>query len=112
MRWLLVMKTTLREEVLNSLALMGEPISKTKLSQAKPSQAFTDKGNNIYTKNCLPELKRIGAVKENSENGELRLQSLLFRSAILLHLKTKETQSRPWEKVIEKLRENTKYQNI
>lgn len=96
-------KPTLREEVLNTLALIGEPISKTKLSQA-----FSDKGNNIYTKSCLPELKRLGAVKENSENGELRLQSLLFRSAILLHLKTKEYQSRPWEKVIEKLKERSK----
>lgn len=92
-------KPTLREEVLNVLALMGESVSKTKLNQA-----FTEKGNNIYTKSCLPELKRIGAVKENPENGALRLQSLLFRSAILLHLKTKEYQSKPWEKALATLK--------
>ena len=49
-------------------------------------------GKNIYQSTILAKLKKMGAVKENKENGELRLQSQLLRNAILLHhyLKKKE----------------------
>lgn len=95
-------KTTLREEIMNSLALIGDPVSKTTLANT-----YNENGSNIYSKNCLPQLKQIGAVKENTETGELRLQSLLFRSAILLHLKTKDFQSKPWEKIVQSVKGTT-----
>jgi hypothetical protein len=59
------------------LALHGSPISKQQLT--------ADLGKNIYTKSCLAELKKTGAVKENT-NGELVLHSQLFRAAILIHV--------------------------
>ncbi len=70
-----------RDELLNVLALLPRPISKTKLASE-----FQKKQKNIYTKTCLPELKKTGAIKEDSETGVLSLQSYLFKSAIRLHI--------------------------
>lgn len=75
-------KKTQREMLLDLLALVEAPVSKTLL--AKEIKDFD--GSNIYTKYCLPALKELGAVKENPETGELSLHSPLFRSAILLHI--------------------------
>jgi hypothetical protein len=73
-------KGTLRETVLNILALVGRPLTKQELRD------FTD-GKNIYTATCLGELKKSGAVKELPD-GAISLHSMLFRAAILIHLYT------------------------
>lgn len=72
-------KPTLREQVLNLMALYGEPISKQKIAEELS-------GKNIYTKNCLGELKKSGAVHVDPDTEELSLQSGLFRTAILVHI--------------------------
>ena len=72
-------KKTQREMLLDLLALVEFPVSKTLLSKEFD-------GGNIYTRSCLPALKESGAVRENPETGELSLHSPLFRSAILLHI--------------------------
>lgn len=77
-------KTTLREEVLNFLASRSEPISKTELAKI-----FDTKKQNIYIKSCLPKLKSLGAIKENTDTGNIDMQSTLFKSAIRLHLMSK-----------------------
>ncbi len=74
-------KVRQRDELLNVLALLPHPMSKTKLANE-----FQKKQKNIYTKTCLPELKKSGAIKEDPETGVLSLQSYLFKSAIRLHI--------------------------
>lgn len=71
-------KMTLREIVLNFLALAGRPLSKQELSK------LTDK-KNIYTASCLGQLKKSGAVQEVAD-GKIYLHSALFRGAILAHI--------------------------
>lgn len=92
-------KTRQRDEVLNVLAMMPEPVSKTSLAK--------EFKKNIYTLSCLPELKKIGAVKEDPENGLLSLQSYLFKSAIRLHIASQSTdssiQQSSWYRVYQKL---------
>ncbi len=80
-------KKTLREEIMNVLAYVGTPISKSILVK---------KFKSIYTKSCLPELKKTGAVKEDQETGQLSLHSTLFRSAILLHIFPKLKRGDNW----------------
>ena len=76
-------KPTLREEIMNHLALAnGVAITKTSLGKS------LDK--NIYQKNTLPQLIQTGAVKEDVNSGKLSLHSELFKSAIRFHLKTLE----------------------
>ena len=90
-----------REEILNILALMKEPVLKTDLAKE-----FNKKNKNIYANSCLPELKKIGAVKEDPETGQLSLHSHLFKSAISLHIASqldeKKMQSE-WYQIYEKL---------
>ena len=69
-------KPTMREQVLDIMAVIGRPVSKMELKAACD-------GKNIYQTTCLGELKRIGAVKEDRNTGLLTLQSQLFRTAIL-----------------------------
>ena len=92
-------KTRQRGEILNVLAMMPEPIPKNILSKAFEK--------NIYTSSCLPELKKIGAVKEAPETGLLSLQSYLFKSAIRLHIESQfagDSSDKPyWYKVYQKL---------
>ena len=76
-------KPTLREEIMNYLALSNETINKTNLGKAL-------KGKNIYHKNTLPQLIQKGAVKEDVNTGRLTLHSELFKSAIRFHLKSLE----------------------
>ena len=77
-------KPTLREEIMNYLALSKESIiSKTSLVKAL-------KGKNIYHKNNLPQLIQKGAVKEDANTGRLSLHSELFKSAIRFHLRSLE----------------------
>ena len=76
-------KPTLREEIMNHLALAnGVAITKTSLRKSL--------GKNIYQKNTLPQLIQTGAVKEDVNSGKLSLHSELFKSAIRFHLKTLE----------------------
>ena len=77
-------KRTLREEIMNYLALSnGSIINKTSLGKAL-------KGKNIYHKSALPQLIQKGAVKEDINTGQLSLHSELFKSAIRFHLKSLE----------------------
>jgi Cdc6-like AAA superfamily ATPase len=73
-------KGTIRETVLNILALAGRPLTKLQLRD------FTD-GKNIYTETCMGILKKSGAVRELPD-GTVMLHSMLFRAAILIHLYT------------------------
>jgi len=76
-------KPTLREEIMNHLALAnGVAITKTSLGKSL--------GKNIYQKNTLPQLIQKGAVKEDVNSGKLSLHSELFKSAIRFHLKSLE----------------------
>ena len=77
-------KPTLREEIMNYLALSnGTIITKTGLGKIL-------KGKNIYQKSALPQLIQTGAVKEDANTGQLFLHSELFKSAIRFHLKSLE----------------------
>ena len=89
-------KVRQRDEVLNVLALMPEPISKSDLAK--------EFNKNIYTSSCLPELKKIGAIKEDLETGLLSLQSYLFKSAIRMHIASDDkTLNSEWYQVYKKL---------
>ena len=96
-----------RDELLNVLALLPLPMSKTKLANE-----FQKKQKNIYIKTCLPELKSTGAIKEDPETGTLSLQSYLFKSAIRLHIAShwnEEGELKPaWYQVYEALKDKTK----
>ena len=76
-------KQTLREMLMDVLAIAGIPLSKQKVKDLC-------EGKNIYQSVILGELKKSGAIYENKENNELRLHSLLFRSAILIHIFSKK----------------------
>ena len=77
-------KPTLREEIMNYLALSnGELITKTSLGKQLDKK-------NIYQRNALPQLIQTGAVKEDINSGKLSLHSELFKSAIRFHLKSLE----------------------
>jgi hypothetical protein len=88
-------KGTLRETVLNILALAGRPIAKQTLRD------LTD-GKNIYTATCLGELKKSGAVKELPD-GTMTLHSMLFRAAILIHLYTHSKTNAAYRELIARL---------
>lgn len=88
-------KGTLRETVLNILALAGKPLSKQKLRE------LSDK-KNIYTKTCLGELKKSGAIKELPD-GMILLHSMLFRAAILFNLYKKAKDDDYYKNLIEKM---------
>ena len=91
-------KVRQRDELLNILALMPKPVSKSDLAK--------EFNKNIYANSCLPELKRIGAVKEEPETGLLSLQSYLFKSAISLHIASQSDEKKlqtEWHQVYEKL---------
>jgi hypothetical protein len=87
-------KGTLRETVLNIVALVGKPISKQELRD------FAD-GKNIYTATCLGELKKSGALKELPD-GTLFPHSMLFRAAILIHLYTHMKTNASYRELIER----------
>ena len=100
-------KIRLRDKLLNVLAMMPGPVSKTDLAKE-----FYKNNKNIYTGSCLPELKKIGAVKEDPQTSLLSLQSYLFKSAIKLHLASqideKHAPNSSWYQVYKALSENTK----
>ena len=92
-----------RDELLNILALMPKPVSKSDLAKE-----FNKKNKNIYASSCLPELKKIGATKEEPETGFLSLQSYLFKSAISLHIASQSDEKKlqsEWYQVYKKLLE-------
>ena len=70
---------TLRERILNFLAFRPKPTSKKELA------GFFNT-TNIYTRSCLPKLKSLGAIKEDTETGYIDMQSVLFKSVVRLHL--------------------------
>ena len=73
---------TLREKILNFLAFQPEHISKKELADFFST-------TNIYTKSCLPRLKSLGAIRENTDKGYMDMQSTLFKSVVRLHLTLK-----------------------
>lgn len=70
-------KETLKETVLNILAIAGK-CSKSDLKEGLGA------GRNIYR--TMQELRRVGAIKEDKETGEVTLSSMLFRAAILMYI--------------------------
>jgi len=91
-------KGTLRETVLNILALAG-PLTKQQLRD------YTD-GKNIYTETCLGMLKKTGAVRE-LQDGVVMLHSMLFRAAILIHLYTHSKTNTGFMELIERFAKNS-----
>ena len=84
-------KPTIREEIMNVLALAnGRPIYKKYLAKAI--------SNNIYQKRNLPLLLEKGAVKENKQTGQLTLQSKLLATAIVFHLLAHRDQDQAFTK--------------
>lgn len=71
-------KATMREKVLDAMAIIGRPITKGELANIL--------GKTIYQQAYLGELKNSGAVKEDPATGFLQLHSQLFRTSILLHV--------------------------
>lgn len=71
-------KATVREKILDAMAIIGKPVSKSELT--------TLLGKNIYQATYLGELKNVGAVQEDAGTGLLSLHSQLFRTSILLHI--------------------------
>lgn len=90
-------KGTLRETVLNILALSG-PLTKQQLRD------YTD-GKNIYTETCMGVLKKSGAVRE-LQDGTVTLHSMLFRASILIHLYTHANTNKVFEDLIERFAKN------
>jgi len=88
-------KMTLREQLVNVLALAGRPMSKLELKDHLG-------GKNIYTASCLGELKKSGAVTE-STGGILTLHSMLFRAAVLIHIFTQTSKNTELEELVQKL---------
>lgn len=86
-------KGTLRETVLNILALSGP----------KTKQQLRDHvdGKNIYTEAYMGALKKSGAVQELPD-GTITLHSMLFRAAILIHLYTHAQKNRGFEDLIKR----------
>ncbi|MGB0455177.1 MAG: hypothetical protein ACPGJV_15825 [Bacteriovoracaceae bacterium] len=72
-------KQTLREMLMDVLAIIPRPLTKQEAKELCSNR-------NIYQASVLGELTKTGAVKVNSETNELTLQSLLFRSAILMKI--------------------------
>ncbi len=93
-------KVRQRDELLNILALMPKSVLKSDLAKE-----FNKKNKNIYANSCLPELKKIGAIKEEPETGLLSLQSYLFKSAISLHIASQadEKSQSEWYQIYKKL---------
>ena len=87
-------KPTLREELMNILALLDSSINKKNLAKVLEKK-------NIYSKSCLPKLIQQGAVRE--ENGDLILQSTLFKTAILFHLNSSPQQLERAKKIVSTL---------
>ena len=89
--------------MLNILALLPKPVLKSDLAKE-----FNKKNKNIYANSCLPELKKIGAIRENPETGLLSLQSYLFKSAISLHIASQSDERKSqvqWYQIYKKLLE-------
>ncbi len=92
-------KVRQRDELLNILASMPEPVLKSDLAKEY---------KNIYAHSCLPELKKIGAIKEEPETGLLSLQSYLFKSAIRLHIASQSEKKKlnsKWYQIYKKMLE-------
>ncbi len=87
-------KGTLREIVLNVLALAQRSMTKQELRDAVG-------GKNIYTATCMGELKKTGAVSELAD-GSIILHSMLFRAAILIHMYTHADRNPAYQEQIQK----------
>ncbi len=90
-------KGTLRETVLNILALSGP--------QTKQQLRDHADGKNIYTEAYMGALKKSGAVRELSD-GTITLHSMLFRAAILIHLYTHSQTNKSFEDLIKRFAKN------
>ena len=89
-------KGTIRETVLNILALTVRVMPKQEL------KGLAD-GKNIYTATCLGELKKTGAIKVMPD-GTVALHSMLFRSAILIHLYTHAPTNQVYRDMISRIK--------
>ncbi|OGQ06305.1 MAG: hypothetical protein A2W61_06475 [Deltaproteobacteria bacterium RIFCSPLOWO2_01_44_7] len=87
---------TLRETVLNLLALRGRPMTKQEIKKLSD-------GKNIYTETCLGALKKSGAIKETPDR-TIVLHSMLFRAAILIHLYTHAQENQSYSDLIKKIK--------
>ena len=90
-------KVRQRDELLNILALMPEPVLKADLAKEY---------KNIYANACLPKLKKIGAIKEEMDSGLLSLHSYLFKSAIRLHIASQSEKKKlesNWYQIYQKM---------
>jgi len=90
-------KGTLRETVLNILALTG-PLTKQQLREAAD-------GKNIYNEPYMGTLKKSGAVKE-LQDGTITLHSMLFRASILIHLYTHASSNSAFQTLIKRFAKN------
>jgi hypothetical protein len=90
-------KGTLRETVLNILALTG-PLTKQQLREAAD-------GKNIYNEPYMGTLKKSGAVKE-LQDGTITLHSMLFRASILIHLYTHANSNPAFQILIKRFAKN------
>ena len=93
-------KGTLRESVLNILALAQKPMNKQELRDSVD-------GKNIYTQTYMGELKKTGAVRELPD-GSIVLHSMLFRAAILMHLYTHADRNPGYQALIGKFSSSEK----
>lgn len=91
-------KGTLRETIINILALTQKPLTKQELRDAVG-------GKNIYTPGCMGELKKSGAVKELPD-GSVILHSMLFRAAVLIHIYTHSEKNAVYQDLIKKFAPN------
>lgn len=70
-------KLTLKETLLNILAVAGK-CTKSDIKEDLGS------GKNVYR--IIQDLRKVGAIKEDKDTGEITLSSMLFRAAILMHI--------------------------
>jgi len=89
-------KGTIRETVLNILALRGRPMSKQEIKKLSD-------GKNIYTETCLGALRKSGAIRETPD-GTIVLHSMLFRAAILIHLYTHAPENQHYSDMIKRIK--------
>jgi len=73
-------KPSINELILDVLAIKGTPLTRNEIKQLTG-------GKNIYQ--YIPELIKRGSIKEIQKEGQIRLQSRLFRTSILLHIQPK-----------------------
>ncbi len=70
-------KPTVKESLLDVLAAVGKPLSKTELAEKSGVK-------NVYQ--YLPDLRKQGSIKQSQDGAKIELHSQLFRTSILLKI--------------------------